>query len=75
MVKDEDGSLYDIDRYIKIRAGITSLKIYHNTVIQTCFEMLKSSEHKKLCLFKLKIPQTFKIVLKLIPQFHFTIKF
>ena len=28
MVKDEDGSLYDIDRYTMIRVGITSLRIY-----------------------------------------------
>ena len=48
--------------------------IFHHTVIKTCFEILKSSEHEKLCRYSnykslnvLKIDQ-------LIPQFHFTIK-
>ena len=35
------------------REGITTLRIYqycifHHTVIETCFEILKSSEHEKL---------------------------
>ena len=39
--------------YIERSKGITTLRIYqygifHYTMIETCFEMLKSSEHKKL---------------------------
>ena len=32
------------------REGITTLRIIHHTGIKTCFEMLKSYEHKKLYL-------------------------
>ena len=43
-----------------------NMKIFHHTVIDTCFEMLKSSEHEKLCRYSNYEPPILKIVLKLI---------
>ena len=52
--------------------------IFHHTAIKISFEMLKSSEHKKLWRGQIINSPILKIILKLdqlIPQFNFTIKF
>ena len=43
-----------INKFPPENKGITTLRIYqywvfYNRVIETCFDMLKSSEHKKIC--------------------------
>ena len=47
-------------------------------MIETCFEMLKSSEHEKSWRYAIYKSKKIKDVLKLdqlIPQFHFIFKF
>ena len=61
------------------REGSTTLRIiFHHTVIETCFDMLKTQKMRNNDAIQILDPPILKIILKLgqlIPQFHSTIEF